>query len=86
MSKEFKTGIVALIVLALFIGGTNFLKGENIFQPNSRQFQVEYSNIAGLSKSSLVTINGLKVGKVDKILFNPDSTKRGSLIVFFLWR
>ena len=31
----------------------------------------------------MVTINGLKVGKVDEILFNPDSTKRGSLIVLF---
>ena len=83
MSKEFKTGIVAIVVIVLFIWGYNFLKGENIFQPNSRQFQVEYSNIAGLSKSSLVTINGLKVGKVDQILFDPDTTKRGSLIVLF---
>jgi phospholipid/cholesterol/gamma-HCH transport system substrate-binding protein len=83
MSKELKTGIVAVIVIAMFFWGYNFLKGENIFQPNSRQFKVEYSNIAGLSKSSLVTINGLKVGKVDEILFNPDVTKRGSLIVLF---
>lgn len=83
MSKEFKTGIVAIVVIVLFIWGYNFLKGENIFQPNSRQFQVEYSNIAGLSESSLVTINGLKVGKVDQILFDPDTTKRGSLIVLF---
>ena len=63
--------------------GYSFLKGENIFQSNNRQFKVAYSNIGGLSKSSLVTINGLKVGKVDEILFNPDSTKRGSLIVLF---
>ena len=83
MSKELKTGIVALLVLAMSFWGYSFLKGENIFQPNNRQFKVEYSNIAGLSKSSLVTINGLKVGKVDKILFNPDPTKRGSLIVLF---
>ena len=83
MSKELKTGIIALIVLAMSFWGYSFLKGENIFKPNNRQFKVEYSNIAGLSKSSLVTINGLKVGKVDKILFNPDPTKRGSLIVLF---
>ena len=63
--------------------GYYFLKGENIFKPNNRQFKVEYSNIAGLSESSLVTINGLKVGKVDEILFNPDLAKRGNLIVLF---
>ena len=34
MSKEFKTGIVALIVLAMSMWGYYFLKGENIFQPN----------------------------------------------------
>jgi len=83
MSKELKTGIVVLVVLAMSFWGYSFLKGENIFQSNNRQFKVAYSNIAGLSKSSLVTINGLKVGKVDEILFNPDSTKRGSLIVLF---
>ena len=83
MSKELKTGIVALIVLAMSMWGYYFLKGENIFHPNNRQFKVEYSNIGGLNRSSLVTINGLKVGKVDEILFNPDPTKRGSLIVSF---
>ena len=83
MSKELKTGIVAIIVIAMVFWGYNFLKGENIFQPNNRQFIVEYSNIAGLSKSSLVTINGLKVGKVDDILFNSNPIKRGSLIVLF---
>ena len=83
MSKELKTGIVAVIVIVMAFWGYNFLKGENIFQPHNRQFKVEYSNISGLSKSSLVTINGLKVGTVDDILFNPDSTKRGDLIVLF---
>ena len=83
MSKELKTGIIAILVLALSLWGYYFLKGENIFKPNNRQFKVEYSNIAGLSESSLVTINGLKVGKVDEILFNPDLAKRGNLIVLF---
>ena len=40
MSKEFKTGIVALVVLAMSFWGYSFLKGENIFQPNNRQFKV----------------------------------------------
>ena len=83
MSKEIKTGIVAIIVIAIFIWGYNFLKGENLFDTNTRYFKVEYANIAGLSSSSLVTINGLKVGKVIDIEFNQDIAKRGQLIVRF---
>ena len=83
MSKEIKTGIVAIIVIAIFIWGYNFLKGENLFDTNTRYFKVEYANIGGLNSSSLVTINGLKVGKVIDIEFNQDIAKRGQLIVRF---
>lgn len=83
MSKELKTGIVALIVIVIFIWGYNFLKGQNLLDANTRYYNVEYKNIGGLSKSSLVTINGLKVGKVIEIDFNKDEDKRGELLVKF---
>ena len=83
MSKPLKTGIAAIIIVAAFIWGFNFLKGQNLFDPNSRQFIVEYTNIGDLSKTSSVTINGLKVGKVDNIEFNESIEKRGQLIVRF---
>ena len=83
MSKELKTGIIAIIITAIFIWGYSFLKGQNLFDTNTRYFNVEYSNIAGLTKSSFVTINGLKVGKIVKISFNKNPDKRGELIVRF---
>jgi phospholipid/cholesterol/gamma-HCH transport system substrate-binding protein len=83
MSKELKTGIVVVIIIVLFFWGFNFLKGQNLLEGNSRYFEVEYSKIGGLIKSSPVTINGLKVGKVDKIEFNEALGKRGQLIVRF---
>lgn len=83
MSKELKIGIVAIIIILSFIWGFNFLKGHNIFDGNSRYFQVEYNKIGGLNGSSPVTINGLKVGKVDEIKFNVTPEKRGYLIVRF---
>jgi len=83
MSKELKTGIVAVVVIAIFIWGYNFLKGQNLFDTDTRYFNVEYANIAGLTKSSFVTINGLKVGKVDNIEFNQEPHKMGHLIVRF---
>ena len=84
MSKELKLGIVTVGIIIIFIWGFNFLKGKNLFASGTRIFQVEYAKIGGLSKSSPVTINGLKVGKVDKIEFDTSKEKKGSLIVTFI--
>ena len=84
MSKELKTGIIAVIIIGISIWGFNFLKGQNLLDPGSRTFKVEYAKIGGLSKSSTVTINGLKVGKVDNIEFDTSLEKRGHLLVTFI--
>ena len=46
-------------------------------------YNVEYTNVGGLTEASLVTINGLKVGKVEDIDFNDKIEKRGHLVVRF---
>ncbi len=84
MSRELKTGFIAVVVIALFVWGFNFLKGENIFAKNQRIYFVEYDNIQGLKKSSTVTINGLHVGTVVDIEFNKDPKKKGKLVVELL--
>ncbi|WBX70494.1 MlaD family protein [Tenacibaculum retecalamus] len=81
MSKELKTGIVAIVIIVLFIWGYNFLKGQDLFNGSSRKFFVEYKNINGLNTASLVTINGLKVGKISDISFNSTPEKKGVLLV-----
>lgn len=81
MSREIKTGIASVIIIALFIWGYNYLKGQNLFETNSRVFYIEYDNIRGLNKASTVSINGLQVGKVSDINFNTTPEKKGTLIV-----
>lgn len=81
MSREVKTGLVSVLIIALFIWGFNFLKGENLFESNSRVFYIEYDNIQGLNKASTVSINGLQVGKVSDISFNTEPDKKGMLVV-----
>jgi len=80
LSREFKTGIVAIITIILFIWGFSFIKSNNIFK-KERTFYAVYKNVQGLQPSSLVTINGFKVGKIDDIFF--DVQKKGFLIVKF---
>jgi phospholipid/cholesterol/gamma-HCH transport system substrate-binding protein len=84
MSKELKIGIIAVLIIGISIWGFNFLKGQNLLDPGSRTFKVEYAKIGGLTKSSYVTINGLKVGKVEDIEFDVREGQRGHLIVTFI--
>ena len=52
----------------------NYLKGINLFEKN-RKFTVKYEKVDGLSASNPVTLNGFKIGKVQKINFNPNNTR-----------
>ncbi len=79
LTREVKTGILAIGIIFLFIFGYNFLKGTNIFS-SSRTFYAKYDNVEGLAKSAPVTINGLKVGKIQNINF---ANKDGLLVVEF---
>ena len=81
ISKEAKIGIVVVVALAGAIWGFNLLKGSNLFS-RSKTFYAKYNNVNGLTVSSPVRLNGLKIGQVTKIEFLPDS-KRGELLVQF---
>ncbi len=79
ITKEIKTGILALFAILLLIYGYSFLKGSDLFS-KERTFYVSYDNVAGLTVSAPVTINGYVVGKVKKIEFENDL---GGLLVSF---
>lgn len=79
LTKELKTGLLAVFAIATFILGYNYLKGTNVFNTN-RVFYSVYENVEGLNLSSVVTINGLRVGKVQDIQIDGAT---GKLIVKF---
>jgi phospholipid/cholesterol/gamma-HCH transport system substrate-binding protein len=79
ISREVKTGILAVLAIFLLIYGYSFLKGSNIFK-TSRTFHVLYENVEGLPISAPVTINGFTIGSVKKIDF---INNEGTLIVTF---
>ena len=83
ISRELKTGIVAIIIIAAFIWGYNFMKGQNLFNTSPRTYFAEFNNVQGLNTASAVTVNGMQVGKVVDITFNENASKRGQLIVEF---
>ncbi len=81
VSRELKTGVVAILIIVLSVWGFNFVKNQSLYK-KTRTFYAEYSNVQGLIPTSPVTINGLRVGKVTEITFHP--TKKGMLIAHIL--
>ena len=72
-TKEIKTAVLILSGILLFIFIFNYLKGQNLLT-SSRKITAIYDNVEGLAKSSAVTINGHKVGKVHDINFYGDGS------------
>ena len=68
ITREIKTAILVIASILLFIWGYTFLKGKDLLA-NYKTFYVQYDNVEGLVNSAPVTINGLIVGKVSKIMF-----------------
>ena len=77
VTRELKTGVIAVLIIILFVWGYNFMKNRSLYD-KTRTFYAEYTNVQGLAPKSNITINGLKVGTVTKISFHPE--KKGVLI------
>lgn len=66
ISKEVKTGVVVLLTLFGFYSLYNFLKGKNVFSPGNTYY-IKYDDVSGLAPSKPVSVNGLRIGRVDEI-------------------
>jgi len=61
--------------LVMTIFSFNYLKGINLLE-KSRHFIVVYDNVEGLVASNPVTINGFKIGNVQKINLSADGSNK----------
>lgn len=75
-SKELKAGVIALLAIVGFVVLFQFMKGRSLFTTDNI-FYAKYDNVEGLAQSSPVSINGLKVGQVVKII--PQTSKTGQI-------
>lgn len=75
------TGLTFIIALALFIYGYNYLKGKNILNKQTI-FYAQYEEISGLEIANPVLINGLRVGQVNELYFDP--SMNGDIIVVLM--
>ncbi len=78
LSREFKIGFLFVLATAGLIWGFSFLKNKNIFY-KERLVVAVYKHVNGLKPSNPIYINGVKVGQVGKVFFDPKMT--GDIIV-----
>ncbi|MEM1321521.1 MAG: MlaD family protein [Bacteroidota bacterium] len=71
MSNETKIGLMAVIIIGLFIAGYKFLEGKNVLT-SSQLFYVEYQDVEMLTSSAPVLINGFQVGVVSNLYLKPE--------------
>ncbi len=79
-SKEIKAGLIAIFSIIGFVLLYQFMKGKNVFSSDNIYY-ARFDNVEGLDPSSPVSINGLKVGQVDKIIPFIGKDSRVSFIV-----
>lgn len=70
ISKELKAGVIAVAAIALFVTGINFLKGSSFFGGDDNYFAY-FPNSGQLAVASNVTLNGVIVGKVVGVDYEP---------------
>lgn len=71
LTNEIKIAITAIISVVIIYVGVIFLKGLKLFD-NSTTYFVEMNDVAGLVESSEVLANGLNIGVISSIKYNPE--------------
>ena len=77
-SRELKIGIVVVVAIGMLYFGLNYLKGVNIFKPDT-YFYAQYERVDGIVKTTPVLVNGFQVGHVSDIIF--DYTKEAPIVL-----
>ena len=78
MKREVKIGLFAVIILCCTWAGIRFLSGIDIFSRNV-DYYATYERVDGIGTASAVMINGVKVGSVTEVIFDPSQSSNVTL-------
>ena len=66
LTKEVQIALVAIVGVVVLFFGMQFLKGLSVFS-GGKTYVVKFNDVTGLSASSPVYVNGVKVGTVESL-------------------
>lgn len=78
ITKEVRIGIAGIVALCVLVYGINWLKGIHMFHPSSYLY-AQFKDVNGLTKSSPVFADGVRVGIVREIDY--DYVNPGNVVV-----
>jgi len=82
ISKEVKTGFIAILAIGLLVAGVNFLKGNSFFGGDD-EYYAYFPNSGGLAPSGSVTVNGVIIGKIMSVDVNPRASENQRVKIAF---
>ncbi len=82
ISKEIKTGVIAILSLGLLIAGINFLKGNSFFGGDD-VYYAYFPNSGGVTVAGSVIVNGVVVGKIMDIELTEEKDSLKKVLVTF---
>lgn len=82
IKKEIKAGLIAIVAIGLLVTGVNFLKGYSFFGGDA-QYTAYFPNAGGLSASTSVYVNGVVVGKIISVDYNPKGDSMSKVKMVF---
>ncbi len=74
LTKEQRIGLFTILVLAALYFTINYLRGKDLFGSTNIYYGV-YENVDGISVSSPVLIQGLKIGTIEQIKYQEKNKK-----------
>lgn len=75
MSNEIKVGITVLLAVIVAIAGFRFMRDVPILR-QSMEIAATFDRVDGISSGSVVNINGVKVGSVNRVILTPNNNVR----------
>jgi phospholipid/cholesterol/gamma-HCH transport system substrate-binding protein len=72
ISKEIKTGVIAIIAIILLVLGVNFLKGNSFFG-GDQVYYGYFPNSGGVAPACSIVLNGVPIGKIIKVEYIPNN-------------
>jgi phospholipid/cholesterol/gamma-HCH transport system substrate-binding protein len=75
VSKEFKTGLVVILAIAILVMGVNFLKGSSLYGTSDYYYAV-FDKSGYIDLSTPVTLNGVPIGQINEIKIHPQDLRK----------
>lgn len=82
ISKEIKTGVIAIAAIGLLVAGVNFLKGNSFFGGDDNYY-VYFAHTGGVTGATSVYVNGVVVGKVLNVTLTGSKDLKKQVIMEF---